>query len=543
MPLRGRLLTLTALLGLLGCEGLVTDPAGEGPPEEVDFLPPPDPDVDGDGQPDPQFHFFMNRPVSSPGLRMLTPDELAATLEDLTGVSPDLSAHPAPLTHLGLENDASRLTVRDARHMQALFETAHDVALRADLERALPCLTDPCADREIADFLRRAFVREVDPADYVAIYRAARESHDHDFGRRAVIQSALRSPSFLYRTELGDGAEALTAPELARKLSYFLWGTMPDEALRAAAFDGSLARPGVYESEVDRLLADPRARAQVVRFVFEWLGLSHFDLDAKAGSDALPEGLEASMRAEARMMIEDVLERGAPLTELFERRSSFVDARLAAHYGLDVEASDELQPVSLEGTQRRGILTTALVLAAHAKEDGRSPMQRGYFLVNELLCHDFPAEAGTPAMELGAEELGFRERFTPLETTAPCSYCHRTLNAGFAFDVFDPVGRRWPEDEVPLSDAVGFFDLPPYERVEFSSPEEAARGFAQHEALPRCFVTQLYRSAQGRTPGIHDRPTLESLQTSFEASEQRILALARAIALSDAFRRVNGDDR
>ncbi|MEM9191244.1 MAG: DUF1592 domain-containing protein, partial [Myxococcota bacterium] len=337
--------------------------------------------------------------------------------------------------------------------------------------------------------------------------------------------------------EIGNGGAALTSAELGKKLSFFLWGGPPDSELRSAALDGSLTDPAVYAGQVDRLIADDRTKAQATEVLVEWLGRAQLKQTANADFDALPAGNEESMKREVELLIADVLDRDAPLSELFSATDTFVNGDLAAHYGIEGISGNDFERVSLDGTERQGILTTALVLAAHAKEDGRSPMQRGHFLVNELMCHSFPSAAGMAAMELPQGDGTFRERFAILEEIAPCTNCHRTLNAGFAFDIFDPVGRRWENDEVPMADTVGFYDLPPFERVEFSNTSEAIAGLGSHPAIPRCFVAQSYRFAQGRLPGTQDREVLEELTAGFE-TDQNILQLFRSIVLSEAFRSV-----
>jgi hypothetical protein len=528
-----------------GCEGLISN----GPADEDGVVAPPppaerpDPDVDGDGLPDPQYHFNLGATVSFPGIRMLTRTELARSIAAVTGVAIDTSELPEELVHYNLSNDAAHLTVRDVEHMRKLLRLATDVALAVDIDTVLPCGADPCTNEEIAATARRTFTAspsDEELAAYRMRYDEAHTEKGHDFARRSVLQVLLISPHFLYRTEIGDGTQ-LTAVELARKLSYFLWGRPPDATLSEYALDGSLLEDATYAAEVDRLLASPNTQELVTTIILEWLGADRFDLQAKSAAADLPAGFEAAMREEAERMIADTLfVREGPLRNLFLREDTFVNGSLAAHYGLEGVSGAEFVPTSLDGTGRRGILTTALVLAAHSKEDGRSPMQRGRFLVEELMCHGFPPEAGAAVMELpeGREGQTFRDRFTPLETTAPCSYCHRTLNAGFAFDAYDAVGREFEAGQVLPEETQGFFNLPPYEIVEFTNTVEAVEGLANHPALPRCFVTQTYRFAQGRTPGAQDAATLEGLFTSFETNDQNVLALLRAVALSEPFRTV-----
>lgn len=164
-------------------------------------------------------------------------------------------------------------------------------------------------------------------------------------------------------------------------------------------------------------------------------------------------------------------------------------------------------------------------------------MQRGAFLVDEVLCLGFPPDAGEASMTLpdGVEDKTFREQFAPLETTAPCSNCHRMLNAGFAFTLFDNVGRRYPLERVGDEEAVGTLDVVPYDAVDFTNPGEAVEGLSQHPVFTRCVVGQTFRYGQGSVPADVDADLMADLEESFEGSEGNMLELLRSIALSERF--------
>jgi hypothetical protein len=155
------------------------------------------------------------------------------------------------------------------------------------------------------------------------------------------------------------------------------------------------------------------------------------------------------------------------------------------------------------------------------------------------MCHTFAPEAGQPVMQL-PDDAGrtLREKFVPLETAGVCSYCHKVLNAGFAFDIFDNFGRRYPAQAVPDTETAASFDMPPYELLRFRNTLEAVDGFAAHPALTRCFVTQAYRFAQGRVPGRDDVTALATLEKSFSTDGQSVKRLLAGIARSPAFRSV-----
>jgi hypothetical protein len=471
---------------------------------------------------------------------MFTRAELSRTVEALTGEIPDISGLPIESEVVHLTNDASRAMVRNGAHQRAILMMATIIANDADLSVAVPCEA-ACTDANVRAVLERAFVDQIDDASvsrYRSVYTEAAAERGHEFGMRALLQQVLVSPRFHYRTEIGVGGQ-LRATELARKLSYFLWGHPPDEELRRVALDGSLMRDEVYRAQVDRLLADSRARGRVVEHFEGWLHLSPPDLGLRAAADGLPPTIINSMRREFELLVSNgVFDQSLGLEELLTSSRTYLDGDLASLYGISGITGTEFQEASLEGTERRGLLTTAYVLASHAKEDGRSPMVRGKFLIDAVMCQAFPPDAGVAAMSLPAPtgHETFRERFAPLEILPPCSNCHRTLNAGFALDIFDNVGRRWPLDQVASNEAAGRFDLPPHAPVEFSTTAEAIAGFAAHPALQHCFVIQAYRLASGAMPGSADAPAIEAIERSFVASGQDVRELFRDIALSVRFR-------
>lgn len=535
---RAALLGVAALVVIGGCDGSIGDVGIDDPIRDPND--PTDPtDPSDPSSNDPRFHFEPTGEDVRPGLRRLTVAQLVNTWEYISGVRPDLSALPADDELLSIANDASRLTVRDAAYMQTLLRVATDNAAEADLDTTIPC-ADACTPSELRAFLERAFAHPVGDdqlAPYVERYADAAGRFDVEFGRRVVLQMALISPSVIYRTEIGDGG-VLTAHELAEKLAYFLTDSPPDELLRAAADDASILDADVRNAQVERLLATSDARTRVQDFFFDWLGLDHANLDARIGADELPEGSAEAMEQEVRLLIDSVIFDGEGSVQgLFTNDTTFIDERLAEIYGMTAPAGGGFGEVSLEGTERLGLLTTGLVLMAHSKEGGRSPMQRGKFIVDEVLCYGFPSDAGEAAMTLPADsgDLTFREKFGSLEVREDCAKCHRMINVGFAFDLFDNVGRRWETSFVGPEDATGSFELRPFPVFEFGSTADAIRGIASHEALGRCYSAQLYRFAQGSIPGVDDAAVLESLEALFLESGGDVLESLRLIANSDRF--------
>jgi hypothetical protein len=498
--------------------------------------------------PRPWYDFQSERHTA--GLRLLTPGELARAVTDLTGVTPAVAELPEPLVARGLDNQTSELRIRDVLHMKHLLVLATDVAARTAIESIIVCQNPAsgCTPSEIGTFVRAAVHGSMSQATqdrHFARYQQVRAAEgDELLARRAVLQALLFSPDFLYRSELGTGQKdgLLNAVELASKLSFFLWGTRPDAELAALAQSGALLEEASYAAQIERLARDGRAETQLLRLLSGWLGFRTFDLSRKADAPNLPAGLQRDMFREVELLVHDLFV--APLVEqqslrhLLGTHESWMNGSIAALYGTGAATGTDFVKVSLEGIAgRRGILTTPLVLAAHAKELGRSPMQRGRFLVNEVACFEFAPEAGDPVMLLKDESaINLRESFKPLEQSGGCSYCHQVLNAGFGFDVFDNIGRRYAPDVVSDVETYGFFDLRPYARLEFTSPIELVDGLVTHEAVAKCVVVQAFRLAQGRPPGLNDLGTFSALEASFAGGQGSLPGLMKDIARSASFR-------
>ena len=526
------LLGISATGGLTGCDGLIEDASVE---RGLD-----DPEGQTDpGVPAPVFTLVPEGEALPLGYRGMNQPELGRAIRDVTGVEADLSGLYPDLETGYLRNHAARLTFLDGNEMRAMLEIASEVAAEADLAAVFPCAASACTSEEIRSYLERAFVERLDD-DALAPYLdvVARAQAANVDVRRALIQVSLLSPRFLYRTELGEDG-TLTAIELAEKLAFFAWGRPPDAQLRELAFDGSLATPEVYEAEVARLLADNRARDRIVEFIFDWLGLDDYDLQAYSNGVELSEEVEASMVGEVRRLIaRELFYENNGLRSLLTTDTTYADANVAAIYGIE-GVGEEFEVVSLAGTTRRGLLTTPLVLSAHAKEtNSRSPIQRGKFVISEMLCLDFPPELGTVAAQLppNPEGMSFREQFAEVATTAPCQNCHRMLNAGFGLDLYDNIGRRYAESFVPSADAWGILDAPPYDTIDFASPGEFMDKLATHPLLTRCAVGQAYRFAQGQYSTAIDADAIAAFEQRFNETGGDVLALFHQIATSDRFR-------
>lgn len=426
-----------------------------------------------------------------------------------------------------------------------------EVAL-SRLDRLLGC--DParepaiCADRLIRDLGRRVLRRPLSD-DEVAGYRALLDAEpSFAEGASIVLQVFFSSPSFLYRSELGaelePGRYRLTGYELASALSYTFWGTTPDDALLDAAGRGDLDTGPGLEAEARRLLADPRAREAFGRFAVQWLGVESI-LTTQKHAATFP-GFDDALR---RVMLEETARfaehvafdstHGFP--ELLTARYTFADARLAALYGLAAPAGTGLARVELGAAPRSGVLGHGSVLGTYAHSDQSSPIKRGVFVRERLLCQKFgippPDAGGLPDVDPSATT---RERFAMHTAKDSCRACHQYIDAvGFGFERFDAIGAlRETENGRPIDATGEMNDVDGFgtgTRARFSTLPELAEILAGSSAAKSCFARQWYRFAHGDLDGVEDECALQDLEQRFAASGFDLRELMIAVVTSPGF--------
>jgi len=438
-------------------------------------------------------------------------------------------------------------------HVDAeLAASSEIVALAAgNLDRHLPC--DPtsngvaqCADEFVRDFGRRAFRRPLTDAQAARYAALVTGAADFTEGALLAMETMLVSPLFFYRVEVGeaqaDGTFALDGWELASALSYALWGTMPDEALFAAAEAGALNTVEGILAEAYRLLADPRAADMVSLFGEQWLGGDKMaTLTKKASEFPDFELLREAMRQETRRFVRHVVFDGTgTFSELLTADYTFASPALAAHYGLGAPDADG--KVTYSDGRRSGVLGHGAVLATTAHSDQTSPIRRGLFVRSNILCQELPPPppdaGGVPDIDPDATT---RERFKQHTANPTCYACHQYIDdLGFGFEHFDPVGAwRDTENGKPIDASGDMNDIAglgtdtsaPYEGLP-----ELATLLAAEPGARDCFATQVYRFAMGRKADEADHCHLEELHTRFAASGGDIKQLILEVVTSDAFR-------
>ncbi len=476
-PLRnlGALALLTGAALAAACTGVIGDGGGSGGASE-----PPAAGTRPAGVPGAGIASCAATPSPGPApLRRLTIAEYNHTVRDLLGdKTAPATAFPPDTTAGVFSNSATSLTVSPLlaqgyqQAAEALAATA--IATPAKLVACDPKTgDDACATAFIASFGRRAFRRPVTPDEstaLLALYADVRTGGVFLDGIQAVIEAVLQSASFLYRPELGVGDPAtngvvpLAPYETASRLSYLLWGSMPDDVLLDAAGAGQLATPAQIEAQARRLLADPRAKDATREFFEQWLHLR--GLDGASKDPTLYPGFDdvtrASMFAESRAFFDWVMWQADGRVEtLLTAPTSFLDANTAKLYGVTLSGGGTgPQLTALDPTKRAGILTQPSLLSTLAKPNQSSPILRGKFVRERFLCQDLPPPPPNlvivpPKVAPGATT---RERFAQHDKDPACSGCHSLMDPiGFGFEHYDAVGAyRTTDNGLPV-DATGWF--------------------------------------------------------------------------------------
>jgi hypothetical protein len=484
----------------------------------------------------------------------LTHAQYEAAMLELFGIEDSPSASFAPDATNGFEFD-NRLDLRvDARLGPQYRTAAETLAARvagdeALLGRIVPCeaAASGCSDEFIASFGRRAFRRPLS-ADETERLRAlfaqgptlVASGDAFRDGVRLVVEAVLQSPKFLYRNELGEetnaeGLIALDDWEVASRLAFFLWNSIPDAALLDAAERGELGSEDAVRAAVTRLLADPKALATNVRFhaqAWQFGRFSRIAPDAGTYPDA-PADIVTRVDAAARRFIEQVVSEDGGFSEFLTAPYAFADSELAPLYGTEV--SGGLTRIDFDSGERKGFLMQLGFLSSHAYAIKTDPIHRGLFVLRDILCREI---SDPPA---GASETPLPETDEPIETTREeislltgqdtCIGCHIDINApGFAFESFDAVGSaRTLENDVPV-DTTGELVIDGV-ASSFANAGELVEALAASEEARACYAGKWLSFAYGRRLVADDDPSRTLVAGAIDGSEN----LARAVTTTRAF--------
>lgn len=496
-------------------------------------------------------------PLPNPGpapLRRLTRTEYDNTVRDLLGdaTKPAL-AFPKDETALGFDNNAQALSVSSLLAEQ--YMTASEALAKtavANLSQLVPCdptTGDACARQFIQTFGKRAWRRplvqtEIDALD--TVFTMGSTGADFATGIQLVIEAMLQSPYFLYRVEFGAGtplpstnALPLSDYEMASRLSYFLWNTMPDDALFAAADSAQLHTKEQVLAQARRMIDDPKAHDAVANFNQQWLMLYQVDdLDKDATIfPAWNASLRPLLKQETTTFTDAVTFGGGSLNDLLTAPYTYANQTLADYYGLQGVSGDTFQKVSVDPAQRSGMLTQGSILALTSHADQTSPVRRGKFVQTQLLCQSPPPPPPNLNIKPPVVDptLTTRQRFAQHTADPFCAGCHRWMDPiGFGFENFDAIGKfRTTENGTPIdsSGEMTFSDVD----GNFNAVTGLAQKLSGSQMVRDCVVTQWFRFGYGRAETMDDMCTLKSLKSQFGAGGYRIKDLIVAITQTDAF--------
>lgn len=541
--------------GKIDGQGIDTD--GDGKIDGVD--------TDGDGKidqvidPTPSLPESRCTPGVVPGtsqLPLLTNAQYDNTLRDLVGVTPTV-----PSTQLAPDGN-----VVDQRKWERYQATAATLAaeIMADAEaraKAITCTPsgsgDECAAHLIADFGSRAFRRPLtaeETASYQALYsnrEILTENGTFDEAAQLIIETFLQSPQFLARPEMNATKEGehfvLSGHEVASRLSYMLWGTMPDPSLLEAAAAGELSTKEGILAQAQRMLEDPKARAQVATFhrSYAHMGAGTRWAEYARSTDLYPAFHAAQipvMSAETERLFDYlVFDQGGTFQDLMTTTVGFVNADLAPLYGLDsADYGSELVQVELDPATRPGIFTRAGFLSAFSYFDRPSSILRGAFLQKEILCEPIgappPDAEGTP-LPNDPSLTTDRQRVDAQTSPAVCAQCHHTLinPTGFALGSFDAVGQHQPnENGVPIDTSA---EVPMDGRtVSVSGPADLMTAIANSPQAQRCYAQRWVEYAYQRETNSADACVVESMLANIVQGDYTVQELISDLTQSDSFR-------
>jgi hypothetical protein len=409
---------------------------------------------------------------------------------------------------------------------------------------------DACAKKILSTLMRRAYRRPVNDADLktpFALYRTAKAADGFDAGIEMGMSAVLTSPEFLFRIERDPAGVAPGAPyaisdlELATRLSFFLWSSIPDDELLEIAARGDLDKPSVLERQVTRMLADARSANLVTNFASQWLHLRNLETitpDMRLFPD-FDDNLRQAFRRETEMLVDSVIRENRSVLDLLRANYTFVNERLAKHYGIPNVYGSRFRRVTFgEDAQRGGLLRQGSILLVTSYTTRTSPVIRGKWILDNVLgVPPPPPPANVPPLEdvkTARRNAPIRERLAEHRKNPTCAGCHRLTDpVGFALENYDAVGRwRMTEAGEPIDASGTLYDGTPFRGVAGLQKAILNR--------PELFVgtlsEKLLTFAIGRGVNYYDGPALRKIVRDAAAHDYRFSSLVTGIVTSTPFR-------
>jgi hypothetical protein len=411
-----------------------------------------------------------------------------------------------------------------------------------------PADEEACARKILANLLRRAYRRPVTPANLEKVmkfYRQGRKEGDFDAGIEMALSAILVNPQFLFRIEpdpkdlAPKTAYRVRDIDLASRLSFFLWSSIPDDELLDLAERNELHKPEVFEKQVRRMLADERSRNLATNFAAQWLHLRNLESitpDLRLFPD-FDDNLRKAFRQETELFVASVFRDDQSVLDLLQADYTFLNERLAKHYGIPHVYGSRFRRVELGADlQRGGLLRQGSILTVTSYATRTSPVLRGKWVLENMLgSPPPPPPANVPALKetTVAASLPIRERLAEHRASASCASCHRLIDpVGFALEQFDAVGRWRTRDEGRPVDAAG--GLP--DGSEFDGVAGLEKALLQRPDLfVRTLTEKLFIFALGRAPEEADAPAIRKIIRDARAKNYRFSALIVGLTASVPF--------
>ncbi|MCG8649295.1 MAG: DUF1592 domain-containing protein [Pirellulales bacterium] len=504
---------------------------------------------------------FDCRAAEHPGrvtIRRLNRVEYNNTIRDLIGLDLQLAGDfPSDDVGDGFDNIGDVLSISPIlmEKYVAAAKTIAEEAFKDEAARKRILVHQAESDAEkvaaarknIRMFASRAYRRPVDESELNRLFEvmvfAWQQGSEPDEIFKTAVTAVLASPQFLFRIELDpeaddeDGIRPLNDYELASRLSYFLWSSMPDRELFDLAAQEKLTDPQVLAGQVKRMLADPKARALVDNFAGQWLQLRDVDVihpDPDQFKD-FDDQLRVAMRRETELFFETVMREDHSILEFLDADFTFVNQRLARHYQMPDIEGDEFRRVSLQ-SKRRGILTHASILMLTSNPTRTSPVKRGKWILDNILGQaPPPPPPDVPELGDDAETFGsLREQMQQHRSNESCAVCHRKMDTlGFGLENFDAIGA-WREKD-------GRFEIDPSGDLpggrSFRDAAELMTILAEEKKAEfcRCLTQKMLTYALGRGLNSYDRCTVKEIVQALEENDYRFTTLVTKIVTSPPF--------
>ena len=488
-------------------------------------------------------------------LYRLTRREYNNTVRDLLGdATHPADEFPDDRDRSFLFRRSGLVATQDADLLRTTAEALAKTAIKTP-SSVLPCEAssgeDACAAKFITEFGKRAYRRPLSDAETMrltALYQNARTAQKMSFNDaiETLLEGILQSPAFLYHWEspyeapkLSGAVVQLGAYDVASRLSYFIWGSMPDQALFDAAAAGKLSADADIAEQARRMLADDKAKDAATAFFREWLEIDQIaplPKDAKAYPD-YNDGLKAALVDGTEAFARNVLfESGGKLETLLTADYTFSNQTLGKVYGNSASGTT-VGKTMLDTTQRLGLLMEPSFLTLTGAPDGSNPVKRGKAVYTKLLCGSLPPPPpNVPPAKPATAGGTTRQRFAEHAENECARGCHMLMDPiGFAFEHYDGIGRYRTMDNNQPVDSTGMLMLDGVNH-SFTDAVQLTKILSTSDTVRNCFAKQWFRFAVGREETDSDAPSLESIATAFATNQFDMRDLAPAIAASRSFR-------